>query len=47
MVHIHLTANQRRALQTVSRRAIGRVALRAQMVLLSARFHGRPDQRDS
>lgn len=37
MVHIHLTAQQRHEMRTVSRHAIGRIALRAQMVLLSDR----------
>ena len=37
MVHLTLTAEQQRELQTVSRRAVGRVALRAHMVLLSGR----------
>jgi transposase len=37
MLHLTLTAEQQRELQTVSRRAVGRVALRAHMVLLSGR----------
>lgn len=37
MIYVHLTANQRDELQVVSRQAIGRVALRAHMVLLSDR----------
>src|SRR5436309_15489083 len=37
-----LTAGQRRALKALSRRAVGRVALRAQMVLLSARGYTVP-----
>jgi transposase len=37
MVYIHLTKSQRDELNTVSRQAIGRVALRAHMVLLSDR----------
>lgn len=37
MVYIHLTVSQRQELQTMSRHVIGRVALRAQMVLLSSR----------
>jgi transposase len=37
MLYVHLTDPQRRELQRTSRRAVGRVALRAQMVLLSAR----------
>jgi transposase len=37
MVHVHLTSSQQQELQTVSRHAIGRVALRAQMVLQNDR----------
>jgi transposase len=37
MVLVKLTAEQRRELERVSRHAVGRVALRAQMVLLSGR----------
>ena len=37
MIYVHLTQDQREELSTVSRQAIGRVALRAQMVLLSDR----------
>jgi transposase len=37
MVHLTLTADQQRELQLVSRQAVGRVALRAHMVLLSGR----------
>jgi transposase len=37
MLHLTLTAVQQRELQRVSRHAVGRVALRAQMVLLSGR----------
>src|SRR6516164_5792903 len=37
MVYIHLTTSQRDELSAVSRQAIGRVALRAHMVLLSDR----------
>src|SRR5690349_14482914 len=37
MVYMHLTEGQRDELNAVSRRAIGRVALRAHMVLLSDR----------
>ena len=37
MVFVSLTAEQRRELERVSRQAVGRVALRAQMVLLSGR----------
>ena len=41
MVHSHLTARQRQEWPTGSRHASGRVALRAQMVLLSDRdFRG-------
>ena len=37
MIHLHLTDDQREELQRVSRQAVGRVALRAHMVLLSDR----------
>jgi len=37
MVSMHLTTSQRDELSAVSRQAIGRVALRAHMVLLSDR----------
>ena len=37
MVYVHLTESQRAELNTMSRQAIGRVALRAHMVLLSDR----------
>jgi transposase len=37
MLHLSLTAEQHRELQTLSRHAVGRVALRAHMVLLSGR----------
>ena len=37
MLHLDLTAAQQRELRTLSRQAVGRVALRAQMVLLSGR----------
>jgi transposase len=37
MIYVHLTVDQRDELQVVSRQAIGRVALRAHMVLLSDR----------
>src|SRR5215470_14549010 len=37
MLHLKLTTAQRRELQVVSRQAVGRVALRAHMVLLSDR----------
>lgn len=37
MIHMHLSDGQRAELEAVSRHAVGRVALRAQMVLLSDR----------
>ena len=37
MVYLHLTEGQRDALNAISRQAIGRVALRAHLVLLSDR----------
>src|SRR5260370_37255856 len=37
MLHLKLTTAQRRELRLMSRQAVGRVALRAQMVLLSDR----------
>jgi transposase len=37
MLHLTLTAEQQRELQLISRQAVGRVALRAHMVLLSGR----------
>ena len=37
MIYVHLTQDQRDELGAVSRQAIGRVALRAHMVLLSDR----------
>jgi transposase len=37
MLHLDLTPTQERELRTLSRQAVGRVALRAQMVLLSGR----------
>ena len=37
MLHLRLTAEQEHEVQTVSRQVVGRVALRAQMVLLSGR----------
>jgi transposase len=37
MLNLTLTAKQQRELRTVSRHAVGRVALRAHMVLLSGR----------
>ena len=42
MLYIRLTDEQRAELEAVSRQAVGRVALRAQMVLLSDRGHGVP-----
>jgi transposase len=42
MVYVSLTAEQRRELERVSRQAVGRVALRAQMVLLSGRGYSVP-----
>jgi transposase len=42
MLYIHLTDEQRAELEQVSRQAVGRVALRAQMVLLSDRGHPVP-----
>ncbi len=42
MLFVNLTDEQRRALQQVSRQAVGRVALRAQMVLLSSRGYDVP-----
>ena len=42
MLYIHLTDEQRAELEQLSRQAIGRVALRAQMVLLSDRHHSVP-----
>jgi transposase len=37
MISMHLSSDQRTELEAVSRRTVGRVALRAQMVLLSDR----------
>lgn len=42
MLYIHLTEAQRAELTRLSQQAVGRVALRAQMVLLSDRGHGVP-----
>jgi transposase len=42
MIHIHLTEGQRQELEATSRQAIGRVALRAQMVLLADRGYAVP-----
>src|SRR5229473_5905012 len=42
MVFVTLTDEQRRALERVSRHAVGRVALRAHMVLLSGRGYSVP-----
>jgi transposase len=42
MLYVHLSDNRRAELEQVSRHAIGRVALRAQMVLLSDRGYSAP-----
>lgn len=42
MLYLHLTDEQRAELASVGRQAVGRVALRAQMVLLSDRGHSVP-----
>jgi transposase len=42
MIHLHLTDDQRRELHQVSRQAVGRVALRAHMVLLADRDYTVP-----
>lgn len=42
MLYSHLTEEQRAELEQASRQAVGRVALRAQMVLLSGRGHSVP-----
>jgi len=42
MIHLHLTEDQRQELHRVSRQAVGRVALRAHMVLLSGRAYTVP-----
>src|SRR5437763_11965227 len=42
MIHLHVSDKQRQELEQVSRQAVGRVALRAQMVLLSARGYSVP-----
>src|SRR5438874_1837552 len=42
MIHIQVTDAQRRELEQVSRQAVGRVALRAHMVLLSVRGYSVP-----
>src|SRR5215216_1092999 len=42
MLYVELTEAQRAELQQVSRQAVGRVALRAQMVLLSDRRYSVP-----
>jgi len=42
MLYVHLTDGQRAELEAVSRQAVGRVALRAQMVLLSDGGHSGP-----
>ena len=43
MLYIHLTGEQRAELVATGRQAVGRVALRAQMVLLSADGRGVPE----
>ncbi len=43
MIHLHLTEEQRQGVQRVSRQAVGRVALRAHMVLLSDREYTVPE----
>ncbi len=42
MIHLHLSEEQRQELHRVSHQAVGRVALRAHMVLLSARDYSVP-----
>lgn len=42
MLYVHLSDEQRAELEQLSRQAVGRVALRAQMVLLSDRHHSVP-----
>lgn len=42
MIHMQVTEEQRRELEQASRQAVGRVALRAHMVLLSARGYSVP-----
>src|SRR5207244_9377178 len=42
MIQLHLTAGQRQELQRVSRQAVGRVAVRAHLVLLSDRGYTVP-----
>ncbi len=42
MIYLHLTAEQREEVQRVSRHTMGRVALRAHMVLLSDRAYSTP-----
>ena len=42
MIHVQVSDAQRRELEQVSRQAVGRVALRAHMVLLSARGYSVP-----
>src|SRR5258708_14734354 len=42
MIHIQLTEGQRRELDGMSRQAVGRIALRAQMVLLADRGYSVP-----
>ena len=43
MLYLTLTDAQRAELENVSRQGVGRVALRAQMILLSARGHSVPE----
>src|SRR5262249_3323284 len=42
MIHVHMTEVQRQELEAMSRHAIGRVALRAHMILLSDRGYSVP-----
>ena len=42
MIRVHLTTEERRAVEQVSRQAVGRVALRAHMVLLAGRGYRVP-----
>src|SRR5438105_13773715 len=42
MIRVHLTEEERRAVEQVSRQAVGRVALRAHMVLLAGRGYRVP-----
>ncbi len=43
MIHLHLSEEQRQEVHRVSRQAVGRVALRAHMVLLSDRAYSVPE----